>query len=319
MDCPCSRSPKARTVWASCCSAGVSPAPFCIELKMSICYPPKSCRTFQIIGSRVTICEKKCRLAWDALSRVPLRWILEESTWYGRIEAIESPAMHPASKRRNDMSVFPENFLWGGAIAANRAEGAYLEDGKGLSITDVTQCGPTRYLDYTLEVDPGKYYPSHEAIDFYHTYKDDLKLMAEMGFTVFRTSINWARLFPTGEEDEPLQAGIDFLPRPVCDHARAWHGASGDDESLRDAAGACARSTTAGRRASASTYLTSSPAPAFENFGDQVKYWLTFNEIDRRFQGALLGCGHGCSRHGRLHAPRVPAAHHVFASRMPRR
>ncbi|MFR3452108.1 MAG: family 1 glycosylhydrolase [Collinsella sp.] len=109
------------------------------------------------------------------------------------------------------MDRFPKDFMWGGAIAANQAEGAYLEDGKGLSITDVTQCGPTRYLDYELEVDPAKYYPSHEAIDFYHTYKDDLKLMAEMGFTVFRTSINWARLFPTGEEDgKPLQAGIDF-------------------------------------------------------------------------------------------------------------
>lgn len=79
------------------------------------------------------------------------------------------------------MSRFPKDFMWGGAIAANQAEGAYLEDGKGLSITDVTQCGPTRYIDYELEVDPAKYYPSHEAIDFYHTYKDDLKLMAEMG------------------------------------------------------------------------------------------------------------------------------------------
>ena len=77
------------------------------------------------------------------------------------------------------MDRFPKDFMWGGAIAANQAEGAYLEDGKGLSITDVTQCGPTRYLDYELEVDPAKYYPSHEAIDFYHTYKDDLKLMAE--------------------------------------------------------------------------------------------------------------------------------------------
>ena len=109
------------------------------------------------------------------------------------------------------MSRFPKDFMWGGAIAANQAEGAYLEDGKGLSITDVTQCGPTRYIDYELEVDPAKYYPSHEAIDFYHTYKDDLKLMAEMGFTVFRTSINWARSSPRARRTSRCRPVSTFI------------------------------------------------------------------------------------------------------------
>lgn len=76
---------------------------------------------------------------------------------------------------------FPKNFLWGGAIAANQAEGAYDEDGKGLNVTDVST-GLINVPDY--RVIPGKYYPSHEAIDFYHRYKEDLQLMSEMGFNV---------------------------------------------------------------------------------------------------------------------------------------
>lgn len=92
---------------------------------------------------------------------------------------------------------FPKNFLWGGAIAANQAEGAYDEDGKGLNVTDVST-GLINVPDY--RVIPGKYYPSHEAIDFYHRYKEDLQLMSEMGFNCFRTSISWGRIFPNGDD-----------------------------------------------------------------------------------------------------------------------
>lgn len=110
---------------------------------------------------------------------------------------------------------FPEGFLWGGAIAANQAEGAFREGGRGLSNIDVIPHGVRR-----LEVKTGKvpcpklqkeeYYPSHKGIDFYHYYKEDIALMAEMGFKVFRTSISWSRLFPVGDEEKPNQAGIDF-------------------------------------------------------------------------------------------------------------
>ena len=92
---------------------------------------------------------------------------------------------------------FPKNFLWGGAIAANKAEGAYDEDGKGLNVTDVST-GLINVPDY--RVIPGKYYPSHEAIDFYHRYKEDLQLMSEMGFNCFRTSISWWRIFPNVDD-----------------------------------------------------------------------------------------------------------------------
>ncbi|MEG0275338.1 MAG: glycoside hydrolase family 1 protein, partial [Longicatena sp.] len=117
---------------------------------------------------------------------------------------------------------FPKDFLWGGAIAANQAEGAWNEDGKGPSIADI-EILPDEYsrtsivgfkhtkeeIDEALQDSVG-YYPRRSAIDFYHTYKEDLALMKEMGFKCFRTSFNWTRIFPTGEETQPNEAGLQF-------------------------------------------------------------------------------------------------------------
>ena len=94
------------------------------------------------------------------------------------------------------------DFLWGGATAANQLEGAYLEGGKGLSIADVEMGArhgvPREIHDRVME---GCYYPSHQAIDFYHQYKEDIRLFAEMGFKCYRLSISWTRIYPNGEED----------------------------------------------------------------------------------------------------------------------
>lgn len=108
-------------------------------------------------------------------------------------------------------NVFPENFLWGGAIAANQAEGAYLEDGKGLDISNGFAHGIKH--EYDSVIDPDKFYPTHEAIDFYHHYKEDLALMEEMGFKVFRTSINWSRIFPNGDDEYPNEAGLEYYDK----------------------------------------------------------------------------------------------------------
>ena len=107
---------------------------------------------------------------------------------------------------------FPKDFLWGGATAANQVEGAWQADGKGPNTADVMAVGdhqtPRRI---TLDIDPQKYYyPSHDAVDFYHHYKEDIALFAEMGFKVYRMSVNWARIFPTGLETEPNEAGLRF-------------------------------------------------------------------------------------------------------------
>lgn len=117
---------------------------------------------------------------------------------------------------------FPKDFLWGGAIAANQAEGAWNVDGKGPSMADI-ELLPETYSRTSVVgfkhtkadianalKDTEGYYPRRTAIDFYHTYKEDLALMKEMGFTCFRTSFNWTRIFPNGDEEEPNEAGLKF-------------------------------------------------------------------------------------------------------------
>jgi 6-phospho-beta-glucosidase len=102
-------------------------------------------------------------------------------------------------------SGFPTDFYWGGAIAANQAEGAYLIDGKLPSTADIKSRGFFGGLRRDAD-----YYPTHKAVNFYHHYKEDLKLFQEANFNIFRTSINWARIFPTGEEKEPNEKGLQY-------------------------------------------------------------------------------------------------------------
>ena len=107
---------------------------------------------------------------------------------------------------------FPEGFLWGGATAANQFEGGFDADGKGLSVPDIIKGGDvnTPRLVTPAGVKPGEYYPSHEAIDFYHRFEEDIDLFGEMGFKCFRLSIQMSRIFPNGDDQNPCQAGVDF-------------------------------------------------------------------------------------------------------------
>ena len=112
------------------------------------------------------------------------------------------------------MSVFRDDFLWGGACAANQFEGAWDVDGKGPSVPDLCTNGShTSPKWVTTAVRSDRLYPSHEAIDFYHHYEEDIALFAEMGFKTFRTSINWTRIFPTGMETEPNEKGLEFYDK----------------------------------------------------------------------------------------------------------
>ena len=113
------------------------------------------------------------------------------------------------------MGRFPKDFLWGGATAANQCEGAYDVDGRGLANVDLIPSGPERraVMNGTrrmLECEEGYQYPGHEAIDFYHRYREDLALMEGMHFKAFRTSISWPRIFPNGDEEEPNEKGLQF-------------------------------------------------------------------------------------------------------------
>ena len=198
------------------------------------------------------------------------------------------------SKRSiTDMSVFRDDFLWGGACAANQFEGGWDLDGKGPSVPDMCTNGShTTPKWVTTAIRPDKFYPSHQAIDFYHHYEEDIALFAEMGFKVFRTSINWTRIFPTGEETVPNEKGLEFydkvfdcckrhgieplvtishyeLPYALVEKYNGWA-----DRRLVD------------------FYMNYCKA-IFERYKDKVKYWLTFNEINCGTMplGALLGLG----------------------------
>ena len=114
---------------------------------------------------------------------------------------------------------FPENFLWGGAFAANQMEGAWKEGGKGLCVADINEFVDNVPVDkkFNEEVtsefvkkaleDSDRIFPKRWGIDFYHTYKEDLKLLAELGMKTYRTSINWSRIYPNGDDRNPTRKG----------------------------------------------------------------------------------------------------------------
>jgi 6-phospho-beta-glucosidase len=122
----------------------------------------------------------------------------------------------------NPITGFPKSFLWGGAIAANQCEGAWQEGGKGISCADINRLQEELPLEKrynkdlsTMDImaalqDTEGTYPKRFGIDFYHTYREDLKLLAGLGITAFRTSISWARIFPDGDNENPNEEGLAF-------------------------------------------------------------------------------------------------------------
>lgn len=186
---------------------------------------------------------------------------------------------------------FPNDFLWGGAIAANQAEGAWDVDGKGPSMADIEELpleySRTKVVGFRhtkkelLEAskDTTKYYPRRKGIDFYHTYKEDLALMKEMNFKCFRTSFHWARIFPKGDEEEPNEKGLQFyddlldemiklgiepvmtishyeMPIHLITEYGGWHSEKVKECFLR--------------------YCR----VLFERYHDKVTYWIVFNQIN---------------------------------------
>lgn len=114
------------------------------------------------------------------------------------------------------MTKLAKDFLWGGSIAAHQCEGAWQEDGKDPAIMDFATSGSVDTpREFTKTIEAGRHYPSHEGIDFYHRYKEDIQLFAEMGFKSLRLSIDWSRIYPNGDNLEPNQAGINFYQQVV--------------------------------------------------------------------------------------------------------
>ena len=201
--------------------------------------------------------------------------------------------------------MFPKDFLWGGAIAASQADGAWQEDGKGMDTQDLryfdaswnkTQREENRNINMTskrfqdaLSADDTTHYPFRWGIDFYHTYKEDLKLMEELGLKIFRTSISWSRIYPNGDDKMPNEAGIQHyidlfteckkrgmkvfatilhynIPVHLVTEYGGWKNRKTIDFYVR--------------------YATT----LFERLGDLVDYWLPFNEINCAKFNPYNGC-----------------------------
>ena len=178
------------------------------------------------------------------------------------------------------MSVFRDDFLWGGACAANQFEGAWDVDGKGPSIPDLCTNGShTSPKWVTTAIRSDRLYPSHEAIDFYHHYEEDIALFAEMGFKTFRTSINWTRIFPTGMETEPNEKGLEFYDK-VFDCCKK-HGIEPlVTISHYELPYALVEKYNGWVSRELIEFYMNYCKAIFERYKDKVKYWLTFNEIN---------------------------------------
>ncbi|MBR4471703.1 MAG: family 1 glycosylhydrolase [Erysipelotrichaceae bacterium] len=202
---------------------------------------------------------------------------------------------------------FPKDFLWGGATAANQYEGGWNEGGKGPNTSDAMtngahteprkvtwrnpETGETGYVDQVFgsplnipegarpEVIDGYYYPSHKATDFYHHFKEDIALMGEMGFKTFRMSINWARIFPNGDDEAPNEEGLKFYDE-VFDECKKY--------GIEPLVTLSHYETPLGLTYKYGGWLDRKLIGFFETYArtvfkrylGKVKYYLTFNEIN---------------------------------------
>lgn len=188
-----------------------------------------------------------------------------------------------------------KDFLWGGAIAANQCEGAYLEDGRGMCNIDLLPLGEERLdtmngITVNLDLDSDKYYPSHKGIDFYHTYENDIKLLAEMGINVFRLSIAWTRIFPKGVEKEPNEQGLLYYER-IFKLCRSY----GIEPLVTichfDVPVHLIKAIGSWKSREMVDYYVKFCKVLFERYNGLVKYWITFNEINMVLHHPFMGAG----------------------------
>ena len=206
----------------------------------------------------------------------------------------------------NNMSGFPKGFYWGGATADFQYEGGFNEGGRGLLSHDYETDGSIEHpRHHTMKLADGKiknyrssffyadqipedatpvfldneYYPSHQAVDFYHHYKEDIKLMANMGFNIYRFSICWSRIYPLGDEEEPNQEGIAFY-RDVFEELKKYNiepmvTICHDEMPMHLAL----KYNGWSNRHIIDAYVKYAET-LFKEFGSYCHYWLTFNEIN---------------------------------------
>lgn len=213
---------------------------------------------------------------------------------------------------------FREDFLWGGATAANQCEGGYNEGGRGLANVDVIPHGQDRFAvmagkQKMFDFDADHFYPAKEAIDMYHRYKEDIALFAEMGFKTYRLSIAWSRIFPMGDESEPNEEGLRFyedlfrecrkygieplvtithfdIPMHLIEEYGGW------------------------RNRKVIDFYENLCNVIFRRYKGLVKYWLTFNEINIILHLPFMGAGLYFEEGENEEQVKYQAAHHELVA-----
>lgn len=213
---------------------------------------------------------------------------------------------------------FPENFLWGGAVAANQCEGAYLTDGKGLSLVDIlpdAQHGrfPAMETPMLTQETAYDFYPSHDSIDFYNTYKEDIALFAEMGFKVFRTSISWPRIFPNGDDATPNEAGLKFYDDMFAECAKHGMELLVTINHFDTPLALLNKCNGWADRSVINDYLRYCEV-ILTRYQHVVKYWLTFNEINMLLHLPLFGGGVDVSNVENPMQTKYQAIHHQLVA-----
>lgn len=175
---------------------------------------------------------------------------------------------------------FPKKFLWGGAIAAHQAEGGYFEGNKGDGVSDhITKGSKDMKRVFTPNIYDNYTYPSHKAVDFYHHYKEDIALFAEMGFKAFRISISWSRIYPKGIEDEPNEEGLIFYEN-VFEECLKYE----IEPIVTLMHFDMPYYLTKNYQGFSSRFVVECfekyCQTVFTRYKDKVKYWITFNEIN---------------------------------------
>ena len=204
---------------------------------------------------------------------------------------------------------FPKGFLWGGAVAANQCEGAYNEDGKGLDIQDLMPRG----ISGSLTAEPTPDNLKLQAIDFYHRYKDDVKLFAEMGFKVFRTSIAWSRIYPNGDDEVPNEKGLLFYDA-LFNECHKYGMEPLVTISHYETPLHLAKKYDGWKSHELINFYERYVRTIFARYKDKVKYWLTFNEINSVLHQPLLSGGIFTPKEKLTEGDLYQACHHEFVA-----
>ena len=183
--------------------------------------------------------------------------------------------------------MFKENFFWGGATASNQCEGAWNIDGKGESCADHFSAGNlNKPRTFDVEFKKENKYPSHDGIDHYHRFKEDIDLFAEMGFKMYRMSINWTRIYPNGDDDKPNQKGLDHY-REVFEYCKSKNIEPLVTMSHYEFPYALTKKWNGWADRRTIDCFVKYTTTIMNEYKDLVKYWLTFNEINIAMMGAF--------------------------------